>query len=69
MINWKTTLAGFLGAIALNIQNALAVANGQAVNWQTVVLGAILASLGAVAKDAGVTGGTKAATPEAVGRV
>ena len=69
MINWKTTLAGFIGAVAINIQNALAALSGQPINWQTVILGAILAALGAVAKDSNVTGGSIPATAEASKRI
>lgn len=50
MRNWKTTLAGVLGAV-LNL-----VANGT--NWKAASVSVGLAAIGALAKDHNVTGGT-----------
>jgi energy-converting hydrogenase Eha subunit B len=56
MINWRTTVAGLIGAIAMN-----AVAyfqNNQTIDWKVFTIGVVMAALGFVCKDANVTGGT-----------
>lgn len=50
MKNWRTTLAGIgLGALQLFVGG---------MNWKSILLSAAMAALGAVAKDANVTGGS-----------
>jgi hypothetical protein len=56
MKNWKTTLAGFIGAIALSLQSLFATG---AVDGKTAMTAVIVAGLGFLAKDFNVTGGTK----------
>ena len=58
-MNWRTTLAGAIGAAAINIQNALSLINGEPINWVSVTTGAVITALGYLAKDAGVSGTTK----------
>ena len=60
MMNWRTTLAGAIGAAAINIQNALSLINGEPINnWMAIITGAVIAVLGYLAKDAGMSGTTK----------
>lgn len=56
MKNWKTTLAGFIGAIAIALQSVFATG---VVDGKTAVTAAVVAGLGFLAKDFNVTGGTK----------
>lgn len=53
MKNWKTTLAGVIGAIALSLQSAFATGT---VDGKTVITAAIVAAFGFLAKDFNVTG-------------
>lgn len=55
MKNWKTTLAGMIGAVATVV---LPMVTGGAVSSKDVVTAAVLAALGFFAKDSNVTGGT-----------
>jgi hypothetical protein len=64
--NWRTTLTG-LGA-SFGILFLSAIQNG-GVTIKDAAIAAAVGVIGAVAKDAGVTGGTKPATPEAAKRV
>lgn len=54
--SWKTTVVGILLAIAYAIQPIIA--TGQ-IDWKQIVIAALIALLGYVAKDSDVTGGTK----------
>jgi hypothetical protein len=51
--SWKTTLVGYLGAVAVAI---LPILQGQGVQWDKVLLAAIIAVVSRFAKDAGATG-------------
>lgn len=64
LVNWKTSLVGL-------VVGALTIAVGvyqPGMSWRTWALGAAIAIWGAVMKDFNVTGGTTAATQEAVVR-
>jgi len=63
-----TTLIGYAGALAIEASLLLdAIPANQGNGWHIIALG--LASLGRVAKQHNVTGGTVPATPEATKRV
>jgi hypothetical protein len=68
MKNWKTTLFGVIGGLATLFGPHLSGAPGPAVTTGNVVTAAALILLGLVSKDANVTGGSVAQTPEAVSR-
>ena len=55
MKNWKTTLAGVLGAAALVIFQLISQGN---VDVKTLIIAGAVAAMGAFAKDHDVTGGT-----------
>ena len=55
MKNWKTTLFGCLAAIMIAV--APLIQTGQ-IDWKAVIVAALVAGLGFVAKDSNVTGGT-----------
>jgi hypothetical protein len=57
MKNWKTTILGILGAIAVVVYPIIA--NGE-FKWESVGIAAFVAAMGYLAKDHDVTGGTKA---------
>lgn len=63
MKNWKTTLLGFVAGLAMIFGNAVtnkqADPNAPAVNVGNLLPAAVIAILGAVAKDGDVTGGTR----------
>lgn len=69
MKNWKTTLTGFLGGLAVMFGPHLAGQAGPALTSGNLITGAALTILGLFSKDKDVTGGTVAATPEAETRV
>ena len=59
MKNWKTTVAGILGALAVwlpQLQSALE--SGHTVNWAAMGTGLAVLLIGVFAKDLNVTGGT-----------
>lgn len=56
MTNWKTTIAGAIGAGALTLQALFATGT---VDWKTAITAVIVAVIGFVAKDAGISGTTK----------
>lgn len=56
MKNWKTTLIGVGGAIAVGGGQMLQTGN---LNWRDYATMAFMALLGAFAKDLNVTGGTQ----------
>lgn len=68
MKNWKTTLFGVLGGLATLFGPHLSGQPGPAFTLGNVGSAAALILLGLVAKDANVTGGTVAQTPEALSR-
>jgi hypothetical protein len=51
--SWKTTLVGYLGAVAVAI---LPILQGQGIQWDKVLLAAVIAIVSRFAKDAGATG-------------
>jgi len=53
MKNWKTTVAGLVGAIALALQAELSTGT---IDGKTIVTAVIVAALGFLAKDFNVTG-------------
>jgi uncharacterized membrane protein len=55
LTNWKTTLAGMLGAAVIALPPVL---QGGHPSWQQVAAAALCAAGGWVAKDSNVTGGT-----------
>lgn len=55
MSNYKTTLAGILGAVILCVQQWLSSGN---LDTHTLLVAAAIAVLGVLAKDFNVTGGT-----------
>lgn len=55
MKNWKTTLAGCIGAALLVVLNLYQTGT---VDWRTLVMAAAIAAVGVLAKDLNVTGGT-----------
>ena len=59
MKNWKTTVAGILGALVTWLpQLQASLADGKAINWSVMGLGLVVLLLGVFAKDLNVTGGT-----------
>jgi hypothetical protein len=64
-VNWKTSLIGYLGGVA--IAAAALLQDKTEPGW--MLLAFALAALGRAAKDSGVTGGTTPVTPEAANRV
>jgi hypothetical protein len=54
--SWKTTLIGAILAIVVAVQPLIATGK---IDWKAVVMAALIAGLGYVAKDSDVTGGTK----------
>ena len=58
MTNWRTTLTGAVGAVALALENSLS--TGALPDRKTLVMSAVLALLGFLAKDFGISGETKA---------
>ncbi len=48
MRSWRTTIAGFVAAVANLIQNGL--------SWKSALLSAAIATVGALAKDYSVSG-------------
>jgi hypothetical protein len=56
MKNWKTTLVGAILAVVIAVQPIIATGS---IDWKAVALAALIAVLGYVAKDAGVTGTAK----------
>jgi hypothetical protein len=61
MKNWKTTLTGLVGAIALTLVDYFQ--NGGKLDPHQIVLPITIAVLGFVAKDLNVTGGTVSNIP------
>ena len=53
--SWKTTVVGALLAIVIAVQPILATGT---IDWKAVILAALVALLGYLAKDSNVTGGT-----------
>ena len=53
MKNWKTTLAGCIGAAVLVVLNLYQTGT---VDWRTLVMAAAIAAVGVLAKDLNVTG-------------
>lgn len=68
MKNWKTTLTGFLGGLAVMFGPHLAGQPGPALTTGNLITGAALIVLGLFAKDNNVTGGTVPQTNEAISR-
>ncbi len=66
MKNWRTTITGLLSAAGLVVVNLIQTGT---VDPKTLAIAAALAILGALAKDAQVTGGTIGQTGEAANRV
>lgn len=66
MKNWRTTFIGCLIAVIVAVQPLLT--TGQ-VDWKQVGFAALIALFGFISKDAKVTGGTIAQTPEAQKRI
>lgn len=56
MVNWKTTVAGIVGAIVMNI---VAYIQSGGVDMKALATGAVMAAIGYLAKDAGVSGTEK----------
>ena len=56
LTNWKTTMAGLLGAVLIALPPVL---QGGHPSWQQAAAAALVAAAGWVAKDSDVTGGTK----------
>ncbi len=56
MKNWRTTLVGAILAIVVAVQPIIATGS---IDWKAVSLAALIALLGYLAKDAGVTGTIK----------
>jgi hypothetical protein len=54
MTNWKTTLCGCLAAIMIAIAPIL---QSGTVDWKALVIAALVAAFGFLAKDFNVTGG------------
>ncbi len=59
MINWKTTLAGAIGAFVALAPQVVNCIQGQPCNWQNIAFGLAFGALGFSSKDHNVTGGTK----------
>lgn len=57
MKNWKTTAAGAAGAALIWAVNYIQ--TGQALDWKVITTGAVVAAVGYLSKDAGVTGAAK----------
>jgi hypothetical protein len=57
MVNWKTTVAGLGGAVAIIVGNWLQ--TGNLTDWKALVTAVVVAILGWFAKDAGVSGTAK----------
>jgi len=55
MKNWKTTVAGILGAVGLCVFQLISTGT---VDPKTLIVAAVVAGIGALAKDHDVTGGT-----------
>ena len=55
MKNWKTTLAGVVGAV---VTVAVSLYQTGTVDVQTWITAIVMAALGVIAKDSNVTGGT-----------
>jgi len=53
--SWKTTLIGAILAIVIAVQPLIATGT---IDWKAVIVAALIAGLGFVAKDSNVTGGT-----------
>lgn len=53
MINWRTTAAGVVGAIVMNIISYI---QSGGVDMKVLVSSAVMAAIGYLAKDAGVSG-------------
>lgn len=69
MKSWKTTVLGILTILGALIPAGIALLKGQSPDL-TALWPAVIAGFGLIfAKDAAVTGGTVAATPEATTRV
>lgn len=51
--NWQTTLAGIVGAVAVAVYPLLTL--GQ-INWNNILIAAIIAAVGYLAKSKNVTG-------------
>jgi len=56
MKNWKTTLAGLIGAVALTLQDLFATGS---VDTKTIISAVVVAALGYLSKDYNVTGAGK----------
>ena len=56
MKNWKTSLVGCIIAVCVAIQPLLG-ATGK-LDWKSIVIAALIAGFGFLAKDNNVTGGT-----------
>ena|SRR5688572_2788495 len=63
--NWRTTLAGMIGGFVVFMIDAMQ----GGMSLKGAAMGAAIAVLGQLSKDSSVTGGKKAATPEAATRV
>ena len=58
--NWRTTLWGFIGGVAVNLYPVFqTMANGAPFDKNALIMGASLAVLGKLSNDAGVTGSEK----------
>lgn len=66
MKNWRTSLIGCLIAIVVAVQPMITTG---LIDWKQIGFAALIAAFGFISKDANVTGGTVAATPEAQARV
>jgi len=56
MKNWKTTILGLIGAIAVMVYPIIQTGKFE---WSSVGIAAFVAAMGYFAKDHDVTGGTK----------
>jgi hypothetical protein len=62
--NWKTTTAGILAGIVTVTPQIQAGLAGQNVNWGNIAIGALIAILGAVSKDANVSNAPSPGPPK-----
>ena len=61
MKNYKTTIAGIVGALAIWLpQLQAAMQSGKPIDWGQMILGLAVVVFGALAKDFNVTGGNVA---------
>jgi hypothetical protein len=67
--SWRTTLVGLISAFVAAWQGYNDASFSMAIRDPKVQTAVLVAIIGILAKDSNVTGGTKAATPEAKARI